>query len=612
MEHFFQSIGKAILTASLFLVGLFGGTATAPTNDSVGASIPIPVAVFQTSLQSSISASDTSMTLVSGTDSSGDSLSGYICFNIDEGTSLEEFVCGTASGTSITGMIRGLDPVDGDLEVTALKKVHRRGASVKVTNYPSLGIVSRILNGDETIPNKLSYATDPTFTDSKQIISKGYADSLAILGAGNADATTQGLVEIATQAEVDAGTLVGGSGANLVATPNLNRGKAYNDYAVDSVGTDAYAITITPAITAYAAGQVFVFKAGTANTGAATLAVSGLTAKTIKKNVSADLDTGDISANQIVTVVYDGTNMQLTSNQSTPLPTTTVLSTESTSIGASSTQFDITNPAGTTFRYTFDGTGTDPDISLANNPIGSLINIVSNNIDANNQGVFVITGAGANYFEVTNASGVVESNKTRGTGYIVKSGTTTWNKPTGLKYIEIEVVGGGGSGDGLSASEDTAAAGGGGGGYSKKTISATSLGSSEYYLIGGGGPAAGATPDAENDGRITRFGSHLYATGGLYGVTNGGTGGNGFNGDINVGGQGGGGSIGLTSQDGTSGFGGSSHLGGGGASKHSDGNGNSGSSYGGGGSGAYQSGSSGGFNGGAGADGVIIITEYYF
>ena len=78
-------------------------------------------------------------------------------------------------------------------------------------------------------------------------------------------------------------------------------------YAVDSVGTDSYAITLVPAVGAYADGQVFHFKAGTANTGAATLNVNGLGAITIKKLHDQDLATGDIEAGQIVTVVYDTT-----------------------------------------------------------------------------------------------------------------------------------------------------------------------------------------------------------------------------------------------------------------------------------------------------------------
>lgn len=82
-------------------------------------------------------------------------------------------------------------------------------------------------------------------------------------------------------------------------------------YAASSTGNDTYAITLTPAPTAYAAGQMFTFKPDTSNTGAATLNVNSLGAKTIKKNISSDLDTGDIIANEMCVVLYDGTNFQL-------------------------------------------------------------------------------------------------------------------------------------------------------------------------------------------------------------------------------------------------------------------------------------------------------------
>lgn len=94
---------------------------------------------------------------------------------------------------------------------------------------------------------------------------------------------------------------------DAVASPT---GKSWNEYAVDAVGTDSYAITLT-GFTAYVAGQTFKFRAATANTGTCTLNVNGLGAITIKKNVSTDLVTGDILANQVVTVIYDGTNMQI-------------------------------------------------------------------------------------------------------------------------------------------------------------------------------------------------------------------------------------------------------------------------------------------------------------
>lgn len=87
-------------------------------------------------------------------------------------------------------------------------------------------------------------------------------------------------------------------------------------------------------------------------------------------------------------------------------------------IGGSSTQFDITNTAGNTYRYTFDGTGTDPVITSTSVPVGTYVYIGAQNFSAANNGLFVVTASAANYFEVTNASGVAESNKTIGTGFI--------------------------------------------------------------------------------------------------------------------------------------------------------------------------------------------------
>lgn len=78
-------------------------------------------------------------------------------------------------------------------------------------------------------------------------------------------------------------------------------------YYASAVGTDAYAITPSPAIAAYANGMKFMVKADVANTGAATLNVSALGAITIKKLNDQDLSTGDIEANQIFEVVYNST-----------------------------------------------------------------------------------------------------------------------------------------------------------------------------------------------------------------------------------------------------------------------------------------------------------------
>lgn len=87
--------------------------------------------------------------------------------------------------------------------------------------------------------------------------------------------------------------------------------EAAYSYAADVGSTDAYAITLTPAPSAYAVGREYSFKANTVNTGACTLQIGALAAVAIKKNHDQDMETGDIEAGQIVRVVWDGTNMQM-------------------------------------------------------------------------------------------------------------------------------------------------------------------------------------------------------------------------------------------------------------------------------------------------------------
>ena len=130
----------------------------------------------------------------------------------------------------------------------------------------------------------------------------------------DASETVAGKVELSTQAENDAGTATGGTGASLSGTPARNAASVQNaawTFAADAEASDTYAITLTPAPADYATGQEFSFTANTANTGAATLNVNALGAKTIKKYHDEDLQDGDIESGSLVTVKYDGTNMQL-------------------------------------------------------------------------------------------------------------------------------------------------------------------------------------------------------------------------------------------------------------------------------------------------------------
>lgn len=249
---------------------------------------------------------------------------------LEPGTPREESISFTgvtqnADGTAtLTGVTRGLRFVTPYDEVTANKFQHAGGVFFVLSNTSAFYDKFLAAANDEVITGQYQFPTGSSYptvgssysapTSDTHIAPKKYVDDVAIAGAPDASTTVKGIVEEAVQSEVDAGTTTGGTGARLFQNPSTIRAKAYHDYAADSVGTDSYAITITPAITAYATGQVFTFRAGTANTGAATLNVSGLGAKTIKKQQGLDLETGDIRANQIVVVVYDGTNMQMVSD----------------------------------------------------------------------------------------------------------------------------------------------------------------------------------------------------------------------------------------------------------------------------------------------------------
>lgn len=201
----------------------------------------------------------------------------------------------------------------------------------------------------------------------------------------------------------------------------------------------------------------------------------------------------------------------------------------------------------------------------------------------------------------------------------------TWTKPAGLKYVIAEVVGGGGGGGG-GTNQNESGGGGGGGGYSREVIPVASLGATEAVTVGAAGAAGASTGGAGGNGGTSSFGTvaFLQATGGTGGDTGGnsaqgGAGGVGSNGTLNIegedGGGGGGGEIAGTSYFQISGKGGNSYYGGGGkavVTRSTDSKaGIAGNNYGGGGSGMAMSNASADTAGGAGAAGVVVITEFY-
>ncbi len=177
-----------------------------------------------------------------------------------------------------------------------------------------------------TTPNYPQVDNSATLpTQQAQLATKAYVDSVVTGGAANATTSVQGLVQLATQVQTDAGTATGSTGASITPTPALLRSKLLSDYVADTGAADAYVITPAPAIAAYATGQIFSFKAAHTNTTTSTVNVNGKGTKTVKKvDGATNLAAADIVAGQIIIVEYDGTNFQMLNMPATnvfPSPT---------------------------------------------------------------------------------------------------------------------------------------------------------------------------------------------------------------------------------------------------------------------------------------------------
>jgi len=109
------------------------------------------------------------------------------------------------------------------------------------------------------------------------------------------------------------GFKITGLGAGTAATDAAQYGQlqAGATTIATVTGTDTYVGTLSPAIAAYATGNLFSFVAPNTNTGAATINLNSLGAKNITKLGSTALAAGDIVSGRVYQIEYDGTRFQL-------------------------------------------------------------------------------------------------------------------------------------------------------------------------------------------------------------------------------------------------------------------------------------------------------------
>ena len=83
---------------------------------------------------------------------------------------------------------------------------------------------------------------------------------------------------------------------------------------VNSVsGADTITGTMSPTLGAYAAGQMFYFVAAGDNTGAVTINIDSLGAKSVTRDGAVALAASDIKSGEVIVIVYDGTRFQVVS-----------------------------------------------------------------------------------------------------------------------------------------------------------------------------------------------------------------------------------------------------------------------------------------------------------
>lgn len=267
-------------------------------------------------------------------------------------------------------------------------------------------------------------------------------------------------------------TVAGGDQALASQYNNLRKDALQNggDYATSGGAANAYILTIDAQIAAYAAGQIFKFKANFANTDAATLNVNAIGAKTIKKSNGNDLTQNDILNGQLVTVIYDGTNLQMVSTQGKII----------SKFGGDGSDGALSIAAGTTTINL--GGARVFEKNYTNISITGTGSLAFSNPHAN--GTLIILRATGNVTITSNAAATVDVRAMGAAG----GATTTVagagaNGTNGLRTIIKTFPGTGGGTFGV------AGAGTGGAAHSFFYTTPTTL--SKYYetLIGGGGGA---------------------------------------------------------------------------------------------------------------------------
>lgn len=195
-----------------------------------------------------------------------------------------------------------------------------------------------------------------------------------------------------------------------------------------AAGTDTYTLTPSPALTAYSESTIYIVEFTNANTGAATLNISGLGAKAIVNSAGQALTAGMIAAGSTYLMIYDGTSFQLQRESAA----SSYIAPDVTAVTATATE------TNTNDVVTNEGSTSKPVRTLPTAVAGLEITYVVQDTD----GIRIIAATGdtirlgdkvtvsAGYIETTTVGNVVKLKAINATEWLAIFGVGTWTVET--------------------------------------------------------------------------------------------------------------------------------------------------------------------------------------
>lgn len=273
--------------------------------------------------------------------------------------------------------------------------------------------------------------------------------------------------------------------------------------------SNAYVVTYDPAPSALVVGQHYPFIASFQNTGAATLAVNGMTAAPITKNGTVSIASADISSGAVVDTVWDGTDFQMTSQVSNASSgTVTAIATNNGVTGGTITTsgtIGLANQSTGTVLSNISGSSAPPTGNSVSSLFDSSMGSTQGSVLYRSSTTWTVLPPGTNgqvlTTQGTGANPVWAVPSTHGTQLFTSSGSFT--APVGIYTIYLTACGGGGGGGGGYGK----GGGGGASGYCiyKYPVSVSPGGS--YPITVGGGGSSGPSNTNGGTGGTTYFAS---------------------------------------------------------------------------------------------------------